>query len=187
MNRAAFVLMRCTLVLGLAAVLGAPMYVRVEPDGTKTYSDKPIPGGKLVELDVAPPSSSAPTKTATQAGPRAAPAAANFQYAICRVASPKSDETFINAESVTVSLQLEPQLRTGDQIFLLVDGQRVGGPATATFTIAPVFRGTHTVTATIRDAVGTTLCQSPSLSFHVRQLSIYAPPRQKPKSAPRRG
>ena len=46
---------RATLVLFLVSMAAAPAaladtYVRVEKDGTKTYSDRPLPGGKPVVL-----------------------------------------------------------------------------------------------------------------------------------------
>src|SRR5688572_3906768 len=59
-----------TILLGslcLVSTALATTYVRVEKDGTKTYSDRPIPGGQPVELQ------SAQTYTAAPAPPTADP------------------------------------------------------------------------------------------------------------------
>jgi glutamine synthetase len=39
--------------LAVASIACATTYVRVEKDGTKTYSDRPLPGGQPVELESA--------------------------------------------------------------------------------------------------------------------------------------
>ena len=59
------------VVLGslcLASIAQATTYVRVEKDGTKTYSDRPIPGGQ--SIDVKPAQGySAPASSASSSRP----------------------------------------------------------------------------------------------------------------------
>jgi len=43
------------------------------------------------------------------------------------------------------------------------------------FTLAPTYRGTHTVGAVVEDARGAAQCTAPPVTFHVRQPSIYGP------------
>jgi len=40
------------------------------------------------------------------------------------------------------------------------------------YTIDPISRGTHTVSASVRGADGRSLCQSAALSFHIRQPAL---------------
>ena len=50
MKRAVVILLG---MLGVAASVQATTYVRVEKDGSKTYSDRPLPGGQPVEIQPA--------------------------------------------------------------------------------------------------------------------------------------
>ena len=52
-----------TLVLGslIAVTAQATTYVRVEKDGTKTYSDRPIPGGQPIDVQPAQTYSAPPS------------------------------------------------------------------------------------------------------------------------------
>ena len=102
MKRAVVILLG---TLGVAASVQATTYVRVEKDGSKTYSDRPLPGGQPVEIQPAQtysapttPSSSS-TRTAEQ---QEVLNAANFQYN-CAI-SPRADETLQNPESVTLAV-----------------------------------------------------------------------------------
>jgi hypothetical protein len=158
----------------------ATTYVRVEPDGTKTYSDRPIPGGKEVELQSAQTYSAQPAQSSgTQGVPREQQLLAemdNFRYDSCDL-TPKNDETFMNPVSVRVGVLLKPLLRVGDIIDLKIDGTAIGGPATQSFTMQPAFRGTHTLSVQVKDRFGKPLCNS-SVSFHVHQPNLNSPVRK---------
>jgi hypothetical protein len=88
--------------------------------------------------------------------------------------TPDNDVTFTNPESVSISVVMEPPLRSGDVVTLTIDGQPAGAPNTLSYTMSPVYRGTHTVGVTVKNTVGQVLCNSTS-SFHVMQPSIYSP------------
>ena len=163
----------------------ATTYVRVEKDGTKTYSDRPIPGGVPVELQ------SAQTYSAPQAGvngsrPREEQLLSqtdDFRYQSCGV-TPENDSTFTNPESVSISVVTAPAQRPGDVVTMTLDGQPTGGPNTLNYTMAPAYRGTHTVGVTVTNENGKTVCSSTSV-FHVQQPSLYSPARQQPARPPR--
>lgn len=164
--------------LSVSAVL-ATTYVRVEPDGTKTYSDRPIPGGQPVELQSAQgysapePDTSRSNLTREQ---RLVQQVDNFQYEVCAL-SPANDSTFTNPENVPVSLAVNPPLRVGDVITMTVDGQTVGGPATQSYLMSPANRGTHTVAVTIKDNTGRVVC-SANTAFHVMRPGLNSPARR---------
>jgi hypothetical protein len=170
-----------TLSLAAATAL-ATTYVRVEKDGTKTYSDRPIPGGAPIEIQSAQTYSAPPTP-ATPSGPTPEQQLLNgmgdvFRYESCAV-TPAPDQTFTNPESVTLGVQLSPPLRPGDVLQLRLDGAAVGGRDATTFLVKPVSRGSHVVSSEVKDRFGRSLC-SASSTFHVFQPGLNSPARQAP-------
>lgn len=175
-----------------ASAAFATTYVRVEADGTKTYSDRPIPGGQPVELQTAQtysaPSSTARTDPSLPAEQRLLQEMDSFKYESCTL-RPNHDETFMNPESVPVNVFLKPLLRPGDVVDLRVDGSPIGDASTTAYTMKPVYRGTHQVSVVVKDRFGRELCNS-SASFHVHQPNLNspankAPPKPPPKPAPK--
>ena len=154
----------------------ATTYVRVEPDGTKTYSDRPIPGGKPVEIQPAQGYSAGPSSP-LGSNRTLAPEqqSLDFKYDSCTI-SPMDDSTFVNPESVAISLSASPALRPFDTVVMLIDGQPAGSAGSPSFTMSPVNRGTHTISVTVTDRYGRLLCSATS-SFHVQRPSLNSPAR----------
>jgi len=165
-----------------AASAFATTYVRVEKDGSKTYSDRPIPGGQPVELAQAQ-TYSAPTTTSTSSGetPREQQLLEqmdDFRYTSCSI-TPANDTSYTNPESVGVGVELSPALRAQDTITVTVDGQPIpGGPNAMSASLTTVYRGTHTVSAVVKNRYGKTLCQATSV-FHVLRPSLNSPARRR--------
>src|SRR4051812_46503667 len=92
--------MKCSslaVLLGSLCVLStaqATTYVRVEKDGTKTYSDRPIPGGQVVDLQ---PAQTYSVPAASGYTPRSSDSneLTDFRYDSCPI-SPQHDSTFTN-------------------------------------------------------------------------------------------
>ncbi len=114
MKRQSLVLLLGSLCAVSAAL--ATTYVRVEKDGTKTYSDRPMPGGQ--PIDVQP----AQTYTATPPGsvggiaaaPRGATAAAGGKLPLPELhghAGKRHDSS--ESESVVITVSTNPPLRPG--------------------------------------------------------------------------
>jgi hypothetical protein len=176
MKRHSLVLLLGSLCAVSAAL--ATTYVRVEKDGTKTYSDRPIPGGQPVDLQPAQTySSPAPGVSSDSRRPSETDLlreTEDFRYESCTV-TPENDATFQNPENVIVSISTNPPLRPGDVITMTIDGQSVG--PTSTYTMAPANRGTHTVGINVANTSGKTLCSYTSV-FHVMQPGLNSPARQ---------
>lgn len=168
----------------------ATTYVRVEKDGTKTYSDRPIPGGQPIEIQSAQTYSSAPSTPA----PRNAGLSSEqqllrdmgevFHYESCTL-TPAAEQTFTNPEEVAVGAHLKPVLRVGDVVTLSVDGAPVGGTNTMSYVMKPAFRGAHSISLSVKDRYGRPLCDASS-TFHVFQPTLNSParvppPKPKPK------
>jgi hypothetical protein len=178
----------CWAVLAVVAAsvaAGATVtYKWTDSDGVH-YSDQPHPGAEKVILGTPQTYSSAdadsrPTGSPVSGGTRRARGADGdgaFRYDSCRVVQPAEDQVLIDVQSVTIAVQPRPAKRSSDRVEVSFDGQAIkaANPEQEEFQVTPIDRGTHTVAATIRDSDGKNLCQSPAISFHVRQPSMLAP------------
>ena len=181
---------RTFLVILIGSLLSAPAfattYVRVEKDGTKTYSDRPLPGGQPIDIQPAQTYSAPPTPSVDSSLPREQRElmeAANFHYQGCAL-SPRNDETFTNPQQVVVSLALTPSLRAGDRVSIMVDGAAGSGDdGTTILTLPQPVRGSHTVNAQVTDRSGKTVCQA-STTFHVQRPTLSSPTRNPPRPTP---
>jgi hypothetical protein len=184
MKRATLVILLGTL---LAAAAQATTYMRVEKDGSKTYSDRPLPGGQEVVIESAQTYSAPPAPTPTD--PSRSPEqqqvldAANFRYS-CAL-TPRADETFQNPESIVLAVQLTPQLRPGDQVNFSMDGASVANEENATSrTLEFPERGSHTAGVQITDRSGKSVCNVSS-TFHVQRTGVNSPGRRPATPPPR--
>ena len=158
--------------LCVASMAQATTYMRVEKDGTKTYSDRPLPGGQAVDLQPAQ-AYSAPAPSGISSRP-AEQQLDDFKYQSCGV-TPQNDSTFTNPESVSISVVSNPSVRPSDTVIMKIDGQSVGQAGTTNYTMtAPIDRGTHTVSVTITDQYGKVVC-SASSAFHVMRPGLNSP------------
>jgi hypothetical protein len=170
-----------TLALGSLFVVSAQAttYVRVEKDGTKTYSDRPIPGGQPVEVQPAQTYSAPPQSPVNARLPREQRLIQGYdeyKYQSCTL-SPRPDASFMNPESVPVSADFAPALRPNDVATLTIDGQALQ-PNLTQHTMTQVSRGTHTVTVTVKNPNGQVMCTA-STSFHVQRPSLNSPARSR--------
>lgn len=188
MSRAFFITM--SSLLAATALVGptqATTYVRVEKDGTKTYSDRPLPGGQPIEIEPAQTYSAPPSSPVDRNRPREERElmdAANFKYTVCSL-SPKNNETYTNPQTVAVALALSPMLRGGDDAKISVDGTVVNANGALNATLEMPDRGTHSVTAQVTDRFGKSVCEA-STTFHVQRPSINSPTRIPPRPSPPR-
>jgi hypothetical protein len=173
-----------TLVIALAlpaagALAGTTLYRSVDSNGVPRYSDRPSPGAQKIVVNptaAAPGAAEQPSAAPAPSGPPAAPPETPVRYSLCEITAPEDDRVFFAEDSVSVSLRVEPDLQPCHAGFLLYDGARVGG-AGLNFTISPVFRGTHSLVAGVQDSGGRPLCQSKTVTFHMRQPSLLQPNR----------
>jgi hypothetical protein len=177
-----------SLMVALASVAGgSPTYRWVDTDGVH-YSDQPHPGAEQITLSQSQTYSSAEAASSpapASSGSRSARDARDggeFRYDSCAIVQPAQDQMLIDVQSANIAVHVQPDKRSTDRVVLSMDGQSIE-PNTndqVEFVIAPIDRGTHTVTATVRSSDGRSLCQSAALTFHVRQPSV-----RKPATMPR--
>lgn len=153
-------------------------YRYVHPDGTVEFSDEPIPGGEEIKLREAPtikftpavPSGSKPSGqgSSTKKSPKAASAADGIT-----ITSPSNDQTlWYTTSGLTVSVAVSPPPEEGQVINVTMDGQLVASGTGGSFHIAEVYRGTHTLRATLVAEGGSVISSSPPVTFHMKQHSV---------------
>ncbi|MGH8208655.1 MAG: DUF4124 domain-containing protein [Steroidobacteraceae bacterium] len=158
-----------------AAAVSATVYKWVDENGVTHYSDQPHENAEKVQV-AAPQTYPAP-RTAQGQPTAAASAQAANAYQSCVVTAPQNDQTLPNAFTVSTMVQVSPQPHDGDQVSLLLDGQRLPDyPTTGGgYTIPAIDRGMHSLQAIVQDNSGRVLCSSPAVTFTVLQPSVLNP------------
>lgn len=186
-------------LLLLPAVSFAAIYKWTDKEGTVHYSDQPQPGAATIKLPaettkdpvssaeslihpktgIPPlPSIGSAIEKQLAAGPAIPPtkieASKVHNYTDVTIASPQDQGTVTdNNGTVSVVVNLEPQLVLGDKLQAFVDGKAFGEPATAvSLSITGVNRGQHSLSVEVQDSQGTPLKTSNSITFHLRKASI---------------
>jgi hypothetical protein len=109
--------------------------------------------------------------------------AANFKYSCALL--PSSDQTFQNPETVTVSVQLTPALRPGDQVKFSLDGAALPNEENGTsVSLQYPERGSHTASVQVTDRTGKSICNTSSM-FHVQRTGLNSPARRPATPPPR--
>lgn len=161
------------------AASAAPAWTWVDADGTRHYSDRPVPGAQQVELPGAQGFGAAarpPARPASAEGEASTPGAA---YQAVEVVSPAEQETLWNiGTNLPVQVRFQPALQPGHRYDLLLDGQRRNVETSAPrVTLTDVFRGEHTLQVVVIDSTGAEVMRSPPRVFFVQQTSTQNPNR----------
>lgn len=158
------------LPLGLSA---AEVYKWRDERGVWHFGDEAPPGAEKIEVGEptvysAPP---APISRPQRVEPSQAPAA---PYTAAAIARPGPEETVRNAPGdVSVSVALDPPLRSGHRIQLYLDEKPIGEPVPNTeFSLRNVDRGAHTVSAEILDSGGEVLTRTGGQTFYLHRPTV---------------
>jgi hypothetical protein len=166
------------LALACTVAVAGTVYKWVDENGVVHYSDQPHENAQKVELK-APQTYSAPKTSAPAQPSRSAPAPKSSAsvYQSCSVSEPANEQAFLNTDTVTAGVTVQPAVRPGDTAVVTLDGSPVPGvPSTGgQFTISPVDRGTHSIQMVVKGPDGTTVCTSSTVTFYVRQPSLQSP------------
>lgn len=169
-----WMLMLLCLSTGAAA---NDMWRWVDERGIVHYSDRPHPGAERVDLGPAQSYTAPalpPPRPVEDAEPREPVAA----YSRLSIVAPGEEEVLWNiGGELNVQIALEPRLANGHQLRLYLDGNPVAGvpQGPSQFTIGEVYRGEHTLRASIVNASGRELASSDTVTFFVQQTSILSP------------
>ena len=137
------------------------------PDGTVEFSDEARSGAEpvLVQEPMVVPSLGLKLPPRRQFG-------GEFSYSLLAITVPVAEVTFRNqqADAVEITGKIEPALRRGHRIFLIVDGAATGkGSRSALFSTARLERGRHTLLLEIRSADDEVLIQSELVGINVQR------------------
>lgn len=152
-------------------------YRLVHPDGTVEYSDVPIPGGEAIKLHEAATIKMAPTapSTTTKDSEQRRHTSNQGDDAVTgtiHITSPQEGQTlWFDEAGIVVTVTISQPLQDGQQIRVSVDGMPVASGSGSSFNIGQVYRGSHSVSASIVDSYGKTLLTSPAVDFYLRQHS----------------
>ena len=120
------------------------VYKRIMPDGSVSYSDQASDQSETME--VAPVPTVPALETAPSRQQRSASPKTGEVYQLLRVASPEHDSAFYSGNgSMTIDVEIEPALRRGHSLQLILDGQLISTQNSPNFALDLVDRGTHTV------------------------------------------
>jgi uncharacterized protein DUF4124 len=173
----------CAALAGVATLAGGAtiLYRWVDADGVTHYADRPVPGAQRVQIARAQSYQSTPTPAPQRASSRAVERSdpGGAAYTRLEITSPEEGAVIVNTGGkVGVAAAVEPGLAAGQQLWFILDGQRIEGlPPTAEAATLDVPRGTHSIAVSITDAGGRELVTSPPVSFVVRQSAVANPPR----------
>ena len=168
------------LLLVASATASAEVFRRVGPDGEVYFSDTPTPGSQRVDLgDVqSVPLRSIPQGSSAIVQPTG-DALANESappYAQFEIIKPSNGQGVrANDGSVTVYLSLQPALRSGDTIVLIVDGEdgaSIRSGDTLNFNLSNMSRGQHSLAARVQNAKGEGLIETGPVSFYVLRAAL---------------
>ena len=167
------------LLVLLPALAGAEVYRWVDSEGVTHYSDEPRIGAERIdpgEPSVIPMAPQAPTGAAAL-GRGGAEGDGYRRFAIIR---PEAEATLRgNPGDVDVALALEPGLRRGHSVTLLLDGEpapRQPG-SSLQVTLPSLARGAHTLAARIEDSEGRVVAETGPVQFFMHRPSVNLPAR----------
>jgi hypothetical protein len=168
--------------LACSLALAATVYKWVDENGTVHYSDQPHANAEKVQVQAAQtyPANASAASVAAAANAveaRSAAPSADNAYRGCAIADPRDGAEFASIDVLNVTVRTNPAVRSGDQIYILMDGSALNGgnPTGSQFSISPVDRGSHTLQAVVRDGSGNLMCQSPAVTVEIHQNSLLNP------------
>ena len=166
------------IALSIATSAAAAVYKWVNPDGSIIYSDRPpvenaVPADlpELQEIKIPPPPSPSPEPTPGEQADQSQ----TTTYTKLEITEPADNGTIRdNAGQVNVKLALEPPLQDGqgDIISILLDGKELGQGKSTALSLSNVDRGAHTLQAMVKNADGSTLITSSSVTFNLIRTSV---------------
>lgn len=182
----------CVFAIG---IVSADVYMQKNPDGSVTFSDDPQKSNQApINL---PPTSSYSVSGTTQKQPETptikksatVPAAETTEehvnYNSVAIILPKENispdgasYTFQNTVTITVVVEIKPELQKGDAVQLLLDGvptSKPGPSLTFSLTREILSRGSHTLEAQVVGANGAVLASSDKVTIYVHYASTQNP------------
>ena len=158
----------------------AEIYKITNPDGSVSFSDQPADNAEAISTQpIQQYSSPHKAKNTPKQQKKTVEKPKKEQkptsYSKLEIISPKNDSAVrANDGTVTITVKTSPPLnrQQGDKIQIFLNGTPAAPPAASTsFTLTNLNRGTHSISASLKNAQGTTLLNAPAVKFHVLKAS----------------
>jgi hypothetical protein len=170
-------LVALTVSLGAGSARATTLYKWVDAQGVVHYSDTPQPGAQKIQVQSAQtysapkPARTTPTTPASssKAGDSSAPGV--YQ---CQLVSPTPEQAFVDPDAVSIAVAVTPALTGSDRLVVTMDGTSVPVSPSGQAQVPSPERGTHTISASVQGADGSTAC-SASVTFNVARSSLLSP------------
>lgn len=156
----------CAWVMSLALVFAIPgqaeVYKSVDDTGKVIYSDQPAPNAEPVEIKQ--PNTAKPVDFRDRT-PDATTVEEHYRVTIV---SPTNQQSFPNRlKPFTVVAQMEPALREGQQLRLVIDG-KTHSVSSGNFEVSNLSIGEHTLGVSLIDASGAAIANSQNITIFTR-------------------
>jgi len=158
------------LIFYLPILLGE-VYKTVDEDGNIIFTDRPTTNSEEIKLkelkttETVKPSSSSSGSRSREKN------AEDFSYKKIFVSSPADGSAIrSNDGNVTISVNLEPSLRSGHRILITMNGKELSKGAGKSVSQTNLDRGTHTVIVSVIDSSSNAII-SASSSFSILRAS----------------
>lgn len=171
-------------LLALAFAVHAAVYKTTDAEGNVVYTDVPpkagqgepqqpleLPAGNVYAPTVSTPPPPPP-------GEEEEPEETSTHYDTLSITAPAQDTAVReNAGNVTVYTRVEPALREGHEVRMLLDGVPWPVRSKGAIAMTNIDRGTHSLTAQVVDANDQVLISSDPVTFHMLRISVITRPR----------
>jgi hypothetical protein len=167
----------CLLLL-ISLPVAAQIYKYTDANGNTAYSNQPPDGIKAETVELPPLNSIEPAapRGAAQSAPGAQAEQPQAAYSTLELTDLPTDEALrANNGTFTIGVRIEPRLRSGHLMQLLVDGNPYGQPSNIPrFQVINIDRGEHSFAVAVQDAQGI-LQQSPTITLTVQRVHVNRP------------
>lgn len=171
------------LLLSLALPATAQIYKYTDAHGNTVFTDQPPEGQTTQNVELAPTNS---IDMQVPELPAASPAAevAEAPYSTLQLTDiPEAEAIRANNGTFSVGVQIEPRLRPGHRLRLLLDGQPYGQPSNVPrLQLTEIARGEHSLAVEVLSGEQS-VQQSAAITFTVQRVHTSSPA-LRPKAAP---
>lgn len=153
------------------------IYQWTDDKGELHFSDQPMPGSKkriITEVEAYTPEEKSKNETLTKSDTTVEPNQQPITYKSIEFSTPQDNETIRNASAtVQANLSIVPDINENHLIQFYLDDKVAGKPQKElTYVYQDVYRGSHTLSASIQDQNGKTLLSTAKITIYMHPPKI---------------
>lgn len=169
------------LLFAASAAGAAVIYKWTDTDGVVHFSDQPIPGAERIVISGTSSHGISVGSSTAPADPSPRQTGARPGLPALTIESPAQEQVFFNDDVVPVRLHVEPALQASQSVVWKLNGKTLSDepPASVSFALQNLPRGTYVVSATVVDSMTDSSQSAAGVTFYVKQPTELAPQHQK--------